>query len=145
MSIAPGAPPKSSYRAWGWIAQGCCGVLLVLIAVIGWALEPFIMPWRYLSTVERTSQPLIEAIDKYKADHGWPPDNEQKLIPEYLESLPGTGYRGCENFVYGCWRRPDDTHLWRVMVYCDPLVSSHPPTLEFDSDSRVWSYRGGSW
>lgn len=74
----------------------------------------------------KRSKPLIEAVKNYENKYGNPPENLEKLVPEFLERVPKTGMSAYPNYRYKtdpkvCYNNP-----WVITVFC-PL-----PGINFD-------------
>ena len=44
-----------------------------------------------LSKLAMNGEPIVDALEKYKNDHGEYPEKLSQLIPEYIQSIPATG------------------------------------------------------
>jgi hypothetical protein len=49
---------------------------------------------------ERRSQPLVQAVQSYRAKHGQPPAALEDLVPAYLKEVPLTGIGVRSNYEY---------------------------------------------
>ncbi len=54
----------------------------------------------YFRAVPVRAEPLIAAIRAYTHDTGTPPDQLEKLVPNYLDRIPGTGLGVYPDFCY---------------------------------------------
>jgi hypothetical protein len=71
----------------------------LLITVLIWAFGPVINSALLNSGLERY-EPVIQAIENYKADSGSYPEDLNKLVPIYLPSAPGLYFKFAQNLVY---------------------------------------------
>ncbi len=72
-----------------------------------------------LIAASQRTQPLIAAIEKYRADNGQPPDELTDLVPQYIAVIPSTGMTAYPNWRYlGPTNRPrgGDYHSYELGV-----------------------------
>ncbi len=91
---------------------------LMVITAIGMRLGNDVRTGSFERLVERT-QPLIDAIERYEADHQRAPDALSQLVPDYLSEVPGTGMPMYPEFAYtGPVTEPPDaaTDAWELSL-----------------------------
>ena len=123
------------------VLAGAVFWLVVGVAALWWWLAPYSEPESYVPDVAKSAAPLVEAIDRFVADKGRPPEKLELLTPRCLAELPDSGFPRCEEFEYwvsqveGEWR-------WSMHVWCEPLaaISIDADSISFDSDTRRWEY-----
>lgn len=80
---------------------------------LNWRLRA-LKNWGMRNAIEK-AQPLIEAIESYKTDHGSIPNDLVELVPKYIEVIPYTGMVGYPEFRYTP-KQPDslfrDYEIW---------------------------------
>lgn len=81
----------------------------------------------------------MDAIDRFVAKNGRPPEHLEALVPDYIGSLPTSGFPRCEDFTYYVWE-DKGTYTWRLSVFCEFLW----PVL-LDADEIACSSRTRSW
>ncbi len=97
------------------------------------------------------SKPLIQAISKYEASKGFPPDKLDDLVPMYLAKVPGTGIGAYPDYSYA----HDERALvkgakWELKVYC-PLgilnwdEFSYTPAHDYSHLYGGWVEPIGDW
>jgi hypothetical protein len=127
----------------GWISTH----LLVFVPVIG---EPQRAYTAWLDEIEsqafhdfaERADPVIEAVEAYRAAHGVCPESLDTLIPEYLDTPPRTGFHNPTEFRV----MPED---------CALLVPLHTGTFDFNRlvyapestgrELRINERRFGKW
>lgn len=111
----------------------------------GWAIEKTLLK---RATVRL--QPLIDAVEAYRFDNGIPPDNLQKLVPDYLPSIPRTGMRENPKITYQgptSDKYPDEEYFLRFEVPTPILFISdmvYWPSQRYEEEWErmgVWAYR----
>lgn len=118
------------------------GLVLLPLLLIARGMEPYVAPERYLPTLERTSAPIIAALDRFTAERGAPPAKLDELVPDYLPALPATEYPGDPSFHLEAWQ-PDRSQLpgWALYVNCEPPVSVfYCDMLRIVSTDRRWCW-----
>ncbi len=96
------APPAFLFRRtrrWA-LLYGTAAVVFVPSFLVGECyLRRFI--WRdAVVRFERRSQPLVQAVHAYQAEHGRPPAALVDLVPDYLKEVPSTGIGISLNYRY---------------------------------------------
>jgi hypothetical protein len=72
---------------------------------------------RAFAALAARSEPLIQALERYRADHQRYPESLEDLVPAYLASVPATGWCVCPRYHYRLveyrltWRLPDGRAL----------------------------------
>jgi len=95
-------------------------------------------------------RPLTMALERYYDAHGSYPDSLEKLMPEFLERIPGTGMIGYRELGYKPidqereWRkRPDRAGKeYELYIYC-PLGMSNFDSLRYWPSERYPEYKWG--
>lgn len=96
-----------------WFTIFCvCFILALVTWVAIFTLSPFVGVKTWLQRVSvdqelcrkqmQAAQPIVEALEAYRADAGSPPGELDELVPEYLPEIPPplqTG-RGSETWYY---------------------------------------------
>ncbi len=127
------------------LAIGCggCGLLIaVLVGMFVFTNRSHFWPDPYLDDIERASQPVIEALDRYEREHGAPPERLELLVPGYLPQLPYSGFPGQRQFIYDGRPLPDGTHMWRLTVYTSLWLDSN---AGFWCSSRTRKWQRNTW
>jgi len=113
----------------GWLASGTgpgrakglgLAVLIMATVYLGGGLGRSLRMQAFHDLAER-SQPLVEAIERYSADHGSPPTALTRLVPDYLDEVPGTGMPAYPEYEYDTTSDLGDP--WVLSVFC-PLAGA---------------------
>jgi len=115
------------------VAGALFGLFLVAAGI---ECEPYVMPERYVGTIQSNAAPLIEAIDRYTAARGEAPMQLEQLVPEFIAAIPETGYRGSNTFGYS--RGPSSSTEWELYVFCDWINVVEGNEFCFQSSNRIW-------
>lgn len=87
--------------------------VFIIMSVVAWASWPLnwrmapLKNWGMRNAID-AAQPLIAAIDMYKTDYGFLPEDLEQLKPEYIDTIPYTRMVGYPEFYYSK-RRSDST------------------------------------
>jgi len=96
------APPAFLFRRtrrWALLYGGAAVVFIPSFLVGECYLKGFV--WRdAVFRFERRSQPLVQAVHAYRAEHGRPPAALADLVPAYLKEVPSTGIGVSSNYRY---------------------------------------------
>lgn len=127
----------------GWISTH----LLVFVPVIGEPQRAY-SAWLDAKQTEafqafaKRADPVVQAVEAYRAAEGACPENLDQLIPEYLDTLPHTGFH-------------HPTEFWVIPGECVLLVSLHTGTRDFNRltytpestgrELRINERRVGKW
>lgn len=68
------------------------------------------------SGVPARAEPLIAAIESYRADRGEYPKSLKELVPDYLEAIPHTGLAGYPEFEYRRARSDTPFKKYRIEI-----------------------------
>lgn len=107
-----------------WLTIG--GVLVALVAAptgcyVG--CSPYLWPEKDLQRVAEQGNKIVAAIKRYETERGAPPESLERLVPEYLDAIPMTGYSGHGEWEY----RTSDDKSWSLCV-----AIYGPIPLDFD-------------
>ncbi len=78
-----------------------------------------------LSRITFNAQPILAAIEQYKADTGVFPPNLGALIPEYIKELPYTGTPGYPKFEYDLAAEGTPFRDYQLSVKTPPGANYH--------------------
>jgi hypothetical protein len=70
---------------------------------------------------------VVNAIEAYRKEHGYPPQSLEALVPRYLKNVPGTGLREYPSYEYQVFTNSKASLVW------------------YDLGSRHGKPRGGLW
>ncbi|MBL8804296.1 MAG: hypothetical protein JNN27_20025 [Planctomycetes bacterium] len=123
------------------VVSGAVFWLVVGVAAMWWWFAPYSDAESYVPGVARSGAPLVEALDRFFADNGRPPEQLSLLTPRYLAELPDSGFPRCEEFEYWVSQREGEWR-WSLHVWCEPLasISIDADSISFDSEQRRWEY-----
>jgi hypothetical protein len=97
-----------------------------------------------ITRVAEQSQPLVDAITAYNAEHGRPPGSLEELAPRYIDRIPDTGIGVWPDFHYVVGQ-PDkfDGNEW-VLLATPPCAAGFDQFMYFPRQNypRV-GYGGG--
>ena len=83
--------------------------------LLGWRAKPGESVRRAgLERISLNAQPVIDAIERYRAKTGEYPNSLDVLVPEYLPSIPATGNTIYPNYEY---RPAGEGWGWRIPSY----------------------------
>ncbi len=78
----------------------------------GLGIEPWIMRKPRFEEAARTGMVVIEAIERFQADHGQPPGSLDELVPDYLPEKPHTGMRDYPEYTYTVFDDSEQSLVW---------------------------------
>ena len=90
-------------------------VVLAAVMVGGsWIAVRISWPYRRaaLENVARDSVPLINAINKHCETHGHPPESLEALVPDYIRTIPETGWSQFPEYKYKKFSNTKASLLW---------------------------------
>ncbi len=64
------------------------------------------------------SRPVTDAIAAFEHKHGHPPDKLERIVPEFLPKIPGTGMSAYPEYDYHCPSSEDKEEAWELSVQC---------------------------
>ena len=109
-----------------------------------------LLPWWYKEEIKRAGvnqaieryEPVVEAVESYKAEKGHYPETIQKLVPEYLTDMPGIYMKYGIDLAY----QPEPTdrldHAPFVFELYGGYTSVHGQTLKYCPASIEPCYEG---
>lgn len=93
-----------------------------------------------------TAEPIIEALEEYKADHDEYPKSLEQIVPQYLSKIPSTGMCSYRDFGY---HRSDDGSYIMLIYTSSGLMSFDEFTYHSNQDYSNYSdseiERIGDW
>lgn len=98
----PKDPPKVVKPTAGRRALHIVGSTIAALIVVGIGINVIaaIRGNNIADEMERASVPLIDALEKYRAQKGTPPASLQDLVPTYIATLPTCDSSGKRAIVY---------------------------------------------
>jgi hypothetical protein len=125
-------------------------MLLVALIVGGMIIGAMNLGWRlrrsaFAELAER-SQPLVDAIKAYQVAHGGPPASLEKLVPEFLPSIPTTGMRAYPDYEYSVAheKREMDGNEWMLVVFTPSGGINFDQFFYYPSEKYPEYYWGGN-
>jgi hypothetical protein len=131
----------------------CCCLIFVSTYYSGSYAAGLVRRSIFISAAVRGT-PLVRAIQKYEDNNGYPPPSLNSLLPEYLSSIPQTGFATTPYFAYHIYNKGNRKFepRWEVVVNpaelptSDALVywpeANYPATLPEGDIERLgrWAY-----
>jgi hypothetical protein len=92
------------YLSWLW-AIPLCGLGFVLALPVRRVQE------KWLSRAAQRGEPLVQALEQYRASHGAYPEELAELVPREVPSIPGTDMLAYPQFEYQRDPKPGDASV----------------------------------
>ncbi|MBK7874945.1 MAG: hypothetical protein IPJ77_04210 [Planctomycetes bacterium] len=109
---------------------------------LGVTCAPHVVPQLWIPTLERTSAPIVDAVEHYTRDHGRPPQQAGELFPDYLSAWPDSGYPRQDKVSYECYESSPGAYTWSLRVWTG-IGLEDDSSLVWSSRTREWS--GSTW
>lgn len=95
-----------------------------------------------ISAHEENFRPLLAALERYKSDHGKYPDRLDKLVPEYVSTLPRCpdDRYGSGNKYYSLMQGDSARIGDQYVIDCVMGVFVFPQLATYESDIPGWMY-----
>lgn len=124
------------------LVKGCAGLILLLVAFVVmlaiWWYWPYSDVRAYVPVVAGNGNRLVDAIDRFTAKNGRPPERLDVLVPDYIDEIPRSGFPRCQEFTYNVWEK-DGVYAWHLSIFCEAFWS-----VMLDADEiACWSQRRG--
>lgn len=83
----------------------------------------------------------MDAIDRFVAKNGHPPERLEMLVPDYVGVMPESGFPRCREFTYYVWEN-DGKFSWRLSVFCESFsgIMLDADEIACWSNDRRWRY-----
>jgi len=91
---------------------------------------------RFPDSVPRAGAPLVEAIARYAAEHGAPPETLGELAPIYIASIPDPGW-GTRQWEYS---RDAESPRYALAVRRGPRSHERCFYANSEEERRGWGY-----